>query len=52
MAVIKCLECGGTVPDKAESCPHCGAPVRPMLEEIEREKLKAQADQGSVQNSI
>lgn len=27
MALIKCPECGGTVSDKAKSCPHCGCPI-------------------------
>ena len=26
MALIKCYECGETISDLAESCPHCGAP--------------------------
>ena len=29
MALIKCNECGQTISDKAEACPHCGAPVSP-----------------------
>jgi hypothetical protein len=28
MALIKCEECQQTVSDKAESCPHCGAPQK------------------------
>jgi len=28
MALIKCKECGKEVSKKAESCPHCGAPVK------------------------
>jgi hypothetical protein len=28
MALINCAECGREVSDKAESCPHCGAPVK------------------------
>lgn len=28
MALIKCPECGNTISDKAESCPHCGLPSR------------------------
>jgi hypothetical protein len=28
MALIKCNECQQTVSDKAESCPHCGAPQK------------------------
>ena len=43
MAIIKCTECGGTVSDKAEICPHCGAPVKEMLEAIEKEKKEAEA---------
>jgi TM2 domain-containing membrane protein YozV len=26
--IIKCLECGGQVSDKALVCPHCGFPLR------------------------
>ncbi len=33
MALIKCTECGGTVSDKATTCPHCGAPVEVPQEE-------------------
>jgi ribosomal protein L37E len=28
MALINCKECGKQVSDKAESCPHCGAPMK------------------------
>lgn len=28
MALIKCRECGKEVSDKAESCIHCGAPLK------------------------
>ena len=27
MALIKCVECGNKVSDKAEYCPECGCPV-------------------------
>ena len=26
MALIKCLECGNMLSDKASACPHCGCP--------------------------
>ena len=26
MALIKCPECGNSISDKAEKCPHCGMP--------------------------
>jgi len=28
MALTKCEECGGQLSDRAEQCPHCGAPLR------------------------
>lgn len=28
MAIIKCVECGNNISDKAEVCPHCGCPSR------------------------
>ena len=28
MALVKCKECGKEISDKAESCPHCGAPQK------------------------
>lgn len=28
MAIIKCYECGQAVSDKANICPHCGAPLK------------------------
>lgn len=27
MALIKCYECGTMISDKADTCPHCGAPL-------------------------
>ena len=27
MAITKCQECGKEISDKAQTCPHCGAPV-------------------------
>jgi len=32
MALIECPECKGQVSDKAEACPHCGAPVEAEFE--------------------
>ena len=28
MALIKCLECGKQISSNAESCPHCGNPIK------------------------
>jgi len=27
MALVKCYECSATISDKADCCPHCGAPI-------------------------
>ena len=35
MALIKCIECGHDISDKATSCPNCGCPVRFSLEQQE-----------------
>ena len=32
MAVAKCYECAHPVSTKAASCPHCGAPGKPILD--------------------
>lgn len=29
MALVKCIECSGTVSTKAQFCPHCGAKTKP-----------------------
>jgi phage regulator Rha-like protein len=34
MALINCYECGKEISDKAQSCPHCGAPVEEIIEDI------------------
>lgn len=28
MALVRCPECGETVADNAETCPHCGHPFQ------------------------
>lgn len=33
MALIKCPECGNSISDKAEKCPHCGIPASYFHEE-------------------
>lgn len=36
MAIVRCVECGRDVSDRAESCPKCGCPVVESLEEAEK----------------
>ena len=31
MALIKCIECGRTISDKAEYCIYCGCPISEMI---------------------
>jgi hypothetical protein len=38
MALIRCMECGREVSDKATTCPNCGAPVDPASAPIAPDK--------------
>lgn len=38
MALIKCLECGKEISDKADKCPSCGCPVEAQRFENEKNK--------------
>lgn len=40
MALIKCIECGKDVSDKATACPNCGCPITESIKEIQLEKDK------------
>ena len=42
MALIKCPECGNTVSDKAETCPHCGIKIALALQSAAAEATAAQ----------
>lgn len=33
MALIKCIECGNEISNKAEVCPNCGCPVSETVKE-------------------
>lgn len=37
MALIHCVECNGQVSDRADDCPHCGAPTSLSVQERELE---------------
>ncbi len=40
MALITCAECGAQVSDKAEACPHCGAPIeKPASSKVRRPEV-------------
>ncbi len=40
MAFINCPECNATISSKATTCPHCGAPIAP---EIDNEQIQNQS---------
>lgn len=39
MALIKCVECGHDVSDKAQMCMNCGCPVSEIFKELENNKF-------------
>ena len=39
MALIKCSECGNSISDKAEKCPHCGLPAEYFLRQQEQAEI-------------
>ena len=41
MPLIKCSECGKDISDKAETCPNCGNPIKPILIEKTSKGWKA-----------
>jgi hypothetical protein len=46
MALITCSECSAQVSDKAEACPHCGAPIeKPASSKIRRPEVVSNAPQ-------
>ncbi|MDP1924845.1 MAG: zinc-ribbon domain-containing protein [Thiobacillus sp.] len=47
MALITCAECGAQVSDKAEACPHCGAPIeKPASSKVRRPEVISNTPQG------
>lgn len=40
MALIKCIECGNEISNKAEVCPNCGCPVSETVKEKNNKKRK------------
>lgn len=39
MALITCPECGGKISDKAETCIHCGYPLKKYTEYIDYKQI-------------
>lgn len=36
MALIKCVDCGKDISDKAKSCPNCGCPVEDSIQDVSK----------------
>ena len=54
MALIKCVECGKEISDKAPYCPNCGCPMSPIIENtnetIPKKDLIEQSESKMLQN--
>jgi DNA helicase-4 len=50
MALIKCPECGNSISDRAEKCPHCGLPAK-FFQAQERD-TQAVMDYESLENTL
>lgn len=48
MALIKCPECSREISDRAESCPHCGFPIREVTEKLKKIEEENQRRQMSL----
>ncbi len=45
MALIDCPECGREVSNAADSCPHCGYPVKKYIEDMQKKRLEYERQQ-------
>ncbi len=54
MALIKCPECGNSISDKAEKCPHCGLPAAyfSSSDKPANPPAKQELDYGNLQNIL
>lgn len=54
MALIKCPECGNSISDKAEKCPHCGLPASyfPVAETSAPVELREEIDYKNLGNLL
>ena len=44
MALIECEECSKEISDKAEVCPHCGAPTKYGGKSDKKKKIKSRSN--------
>jgi uncharacterized membrane protein YvbJ len=45
MALISCPECGKEISDKAFACPHCGNPMNPQPQQVQKpQQINKSAD--------
>lgn len=44
MAMIKCMECGRDISDRASVCPHCGFPIHDKIQEMAQIDYRKQSN--------
>lgn len=52
MALIKCPECGNSISDRANECPHCGLPSEYFSQPIKEEKVNSSIDYRNLANIL
>ena len=52
MALVKCIECGKEISDKAISCPYCGCPISNINNKTTEVTITSQPTQVENKNSV
>ena len=52
MALIKCPECGNSISDRANECPHCGLPSEYFSQPVKEEKVNSSIDYRNLANIL
>ncbi|MCR4563122.1 MAG: hypothetical protein K5755_00575 [Clostridiales bacterium] len=52
MALVRCYECSATISDKADCCPHCGAPIAKVGVALNEIKDNAQSNTNSTHTVV
>ena len=52
MALIKCPECGNSISDKANKCPHCGLPSEYFAQSVKKTATNSRVDYHNLANVL
>lgn len=52
MALIKCPECGNSISDKANKCPHCGLPSEYFAQSVKKTETNSRIDYRNLANVL